>query len=65
MMMDIKEQLNECGYYLNVSITYLITVHFIGGCVVKFQNHQSIKQIIYASDNFVNQDGYVKEWKKF
>ena len=35
------------------------------GAWLSSKNHQSIKQIIYASDNFVNQDGYVKEWKKF
>lgn len=35
------------------------------GAWLSSKNHRSIKQTIYASDNFVNQDGFLKEWKKF
>ena len=35
------------------------------GAWLSQKNYQSINQTIYASDNFVNQDGYLEKWCKF
>jgi hypothetical protein len=35
------------------------------GAWLSQKNYQSKKQTIYASDNFINQDGYLKKWYKF
>lgn len=35
------------------------------GAWLSSKNYQANKQIIYAADNFVNYDGYPKNWKKF